>query len=115
MKASKKPEEAVPALDLIEQATHTNSEGQEVQGWVLLKNMQFKHINLCSNDINDDCRDSVSALIKRTNDDFGITLAGNPISKSNGEAFIKAAQDIHATRVTAENVDQSMGIRRIAL
>lgn len=91
LKASKKPEEAVPAIDLIEQATHVNSEGQEVQGWVLMKNMQFKHINLCSNSINDECRDSVTALIKRTNDDFGITLAGNPISKSNGEAFIKAA------------------------
>ena len=56
-----------------------------------MKNMQFKHINLCSNSINDECRDSVTALIKRTNDDFGITLEGNPISKSNGEAFIKAA------------------------
>ena len=57
LKASKKPEEPVPQLDLIEQGTYVNSDGQEVQGWVLLKNMQFKHINLCANEINVDCRD----------------------------------------------------------
>ena len=39
LKATKKPEEPVPLLDLIEQATYTNAEGHEVQGWVLLKNV----------------------------------------------------------------------------
>jgi hypothetical protein len=62
---------------MIEQGTYLNSEGHEVQGWVLLKNMQFKHINLCANEINDECKDAVQALLKRTNDEFGVTLAGN--------------------------------------
>jgi hypothetical protein len=39
LKATKKPEEPVPLLDLIEQATYTNADGNEVQGWVLLKNV----------------------------------------------------------------------------
>lgn len=39
LKASKKPEEPVPAMDLIEPGTYVNSEGHEVQGFVLLKNM----------------------------------------------------------------------------
>ena len=39
LKATKKPEEPVPLLDLIEQATYTNADGHEVQGWVLLKNV----------------------------------------------------------------------------
>jgi hypothetical protein len=95
LKASKKPEEPVPQLDLIEQGTYFNSDGQEVQGWVLLKNMQFKHINLCANDINLDCREAVSALLRRTNDDFGITLAGNNITKSVGDSLVKVAQDLH--------------------
>jgi hypothetical protein len=74
-------------MDLIEQGTYINSEGTEVQGWVLLKNVQFKHINFCSNEINEECKEAVAALIRRTNDDFGITLAGNPISKPTIEAL----------------------------
>lgn len=91
LKASKKPEEPVPSLDLIEQATYTNAEGQEVQGWVLLKNVQFKHVNMCANNIDEECKEAVTALLKRTNDDFGLTLAGNPIGKAVAEAFVKAA------------------------
>lgn len=91
LKASKKPEEPVPALDLIEQGAYFNPQGQEVQGWVLLKNMQFKHINLCANDINDECREPLAALLKRTNDEFGLTLAGNPISKAIADSLVKAA------------------------
>ena len=39
LKASKKPEEALPNMDMIEQSSYTNSDGTEVQGWVLLKNV----------------------------------------------------------------------------
>jgi hypothetical protein len=91
LKASKKPEEPVPQLDLIEQGTYVNSDGLEVQGWVLLKNMQFKHINLCANEITLDVKEAVSALMRRTNDDFGLTLAGNNIPKSVGDSLVKIA------------------------
>lgn len=68
----------------------------------MLKNVQFKHINFCSNDINDECKDAVSALLRRTNDDFGITLAGNPILKHTIESLGKVAHDVHASRAPAE-------------
>lgn len=102
LKASKKPEEAVPNMDMIEQSSYTNSDGTEVQGWVLLKNVQFKHINMCSNDINDESKDAITALIRRTNDDFGITIAGNPITRATVDSFCKTAQTIHQTRVPAD-------------
>jgi hypothetical protein len=113
LKASKKPEEPVPLLDMIENTTYTNSEGQEVQGYVLLKNVQFKHINLCANDINDECKDSIIQLMRRTNDDFGITLAGNPINKNVIDAFNKTVNEVHATRAPADGVDANISVRRI--
>jgi len=33
------------------------------------------------NDVNDEIKEGVAQLLKRTNDDFGITLSGNPISR----------------------------------
>lgn len=115
LKASKKPEEPVPQLDMIEQGSYLNNEGVEVQGWMLLKNMQFKHINLCANDINLDCREAVVALLRRTNDDFGLTLAGNNLNKAVGDSLVKVAQDVHLARVGADNADVQMGLRRVAL
>ncbi len=56
----------------------------------------------------------MTALIKRTNDEFGITLAGNPISKSVAESFVKTAQEHHASKA-GENADPQMGIKRVAL
>jgi len=47
----------------------------------MLKNIQFKHINLCMNDINDDIKDPLANLLRRTNDEFGVTLSGNAVSK----------------------------------
>jgi hypothetical protein len=38
LKASKKPEEPVPALDNIEQILTKNEEGMTVQKWVTIKN-----------------------------------------------------------------------------
>ena len=99
---------------MIEQATYTNNEGHEVQGFVLLKNVQFKHINVCANFISDDCKEGVAALLRRTNDEFGITLAGNPISKPVIEHFNKVAHDVHATRAPADGIDPQISIRRIA-
>ena len=99
---------------MIEQATYINNEGVEVQGWILLKNVQFKHVNFCANEINDECKDALSALLRRTNDDFGVTIAGNPISKPTVEALYKVATDTHASRVQADQIDQQIAIRRIS-
>jgi len=77
--------------------------------------MQFKHINLCANEINDECREPLSALLKRTNDEFGVTLAGNPISKATAEYLVKTAQETHSGRVGADHVDPQIGLRRVAI
>jgi hypothetical protein len=53
----------------------------------MLKNMQFKHINLCMNDINDDIKDNLAALLRRTYDDFGVTLSGNPMTRETIEGL----------------------------
>lgn len=57
---------------------------------------------MCSNDINDESKDAITALIRRTNDDFGITIAGNPITRATVDSFCKTAQTIHQTRVPAD-------------
>lgn len=49
----------MPILDGIEQVTIKNEEGQEVPSWVMLKNVQFKHINFCMNDIHDEVNDAL--------------------------------------------------------
>jgi hypothetical protein len=77
----------VPILDNIEQSLIIQPDGSEQQGWVMLKNMQFKHINLCMNDINDDIKDNLAALLRRTNDDFGVTLSGNPMTRETIEGL----------------------------
>jgi len=76
--------------------------------------VQFKHINICANDVNDECKEAVSALLRRTNDDFGVTLAGNPITKPTIEYLNKVAHDVHATRAPADGIDPQISIRRIA-
>ena len=88
----------------------------------MLKNVQFKHINLCMNDINDDIRDSLAALLRRTNDDFGITLSGNPISKETIEYLQRIALEVHTNRINSmphdpnqpAHVDHYIGLKRIA-
>ena len=117
MKASKKPEEAVPILDMIENSTYFTAEGQEVQGWVMLKNTQFRHVNVCMNDIGEDLRDSVAALLRRTNDDFGLTLSGNPISKDIVEGLQRIATEVHHHRAATnegQSVDPNIAHKRVA-
>ncbi|CDW82788.1 UNKNOWN [Stylonychia lemnae] len=121
LKQSKKPEEPVPILDNIEQQTSIAADGSEVQGWVMLKNVQFKHINLCMNEVNDDIKENVALLLRRTNDDFGITLSGNPIGKDSIEFLQRTAYEVHQHRIqnqtdltNQQHIDQYIGLKRIA-
>jgi hypothetical protein len=52
--------------------------------------------------------------MRRTNDDFSITLAGNPINKNVIDAFNKAVSEVHSSRAPADGVDPNIGVRRIA-
>jgi len=89
----------------------------------MLKNMQFKHINLCLNEVNDDVKDALLGLLRRTNDDFGVTLSGNPVSKDTIDNLHRVVYELHTQRVGATQVqdpnnppqiDPSIHLKRIA-
>jgi len=81
LRASKKPEEFVPVLDALESQLSRDEEGNEVTNWFLLRVPQFKHLNLCMNNIGDDVLAEVESVLSRTPDDFTFTLSGNSLSK----------------------------------
>ena len=54
------------------------------------------------NDLNDEIRDSLAQLLRRTNDDFGVTLSGNPISKETIAYLQNVALEVHQSRLTPE-------------
>ena len=41
---------------------------------------QFKHLNFCLNQIDDEIATKLEDVLMRTPDDFGFTLSGNPIA-----------------------------------
>lgn len=81
LKQNKKPEEPVPLIDDIEQ--------QEDGSWVIVKNGQLRHLNLCMNPIDDESAEEIADLLKRTPAEFSITLSGTQISKSVVEKIWK--------------------------
>ena len=81
LKASKKPEENVPVMDIIESKNQKDSDGNEVVNWFMLKNPQFRHLNLCLNNIDDTAQEEIEAALRITPDDFCFTLSGNPLSE----------------------------------
>ena len=93
LKASKKPEEPVPIIDDVEQ----NDDGS----WVMLQNCQIRHINLCMNKIGDDSKDVILDLLKRTGQEFSITLSGTQFSR-------EVIQEIWDELSTEENPDQGL-------
>lgn len=98
MKAKKKPEEPVPVLDNIESVISKDDEGNEVISWYLLRNPQFKHLNLCLNDVDDSLLEEVEDVLKRTPDDFGFTLSGNPVNRDGISKVHKQIEALHRHR-----------------
>lgn len=88
----------------------------------MLKNIQFKHINLCMNEITDDIREPLLNLLKRTNEEFGVTLSGNPLSKESIDFLHKHVYDIHIHRLNSlpsdpnnpPQVDSNISLKRVA-
>ena len=88
----------------------------------MLKNIQFKHINLCMNDINDDIKDPLANLLRRTNDEFGVTLSGNAVSKEAIDQLHRMVYELHVQRInqqphdpnTPVQIDQHIGLKRVA-
>lgn len=46
-----------------------------------IKNSQFKHLNLCMNEVDDDILPHLQGCLKITGDEFGITLSSNKLSE----------------------------------
>lgn len=90
LKTAKKPEDPVPVLDNLESKVSKDAEGMEVTNWFLLKNPQFRHLNLCLNQVDDSVVEDIEQALKLTPDDFCFTLSGNPISEDQ-------VAKIHAT------------------
>ena len=77
LKQQKKAEEPVPIMDNLESETTRDADGNETVNWYLLRCPQFKHLNLCLNNINDEIAEKAEDVLLRTPDDFGFTLSGN--------------------------------------
>jgi hypothetical protein len=56
-------------------------DGQVVQQWVVVKNPQLKHINLCLNELDDEIFMELVGVMERTSDDFELTISSNRISE----------------------------------
>ena len=71
------------------------------------------------NDLTEEIRGDIEALLSRTNDEFGLTLSGNPISPAIIEEMQKAIVNAKAAKENLaeggeSQVDQQLGMKRIA-
>jgi hypothetical protein len=67
----------------------------EIQEWVTVKNPQFKHLNLCMNNLDDDISDLLSTVLGRSADDFGITVSSNKITDEVIKKLHEKIQNLH--------------------
>lgn len=100
LKASKKPEEPVPVLDNLESHQGKDAEGNEVTNWFLMRNPQFRHLNVCLNQIDDLVVPPIVDALKITPDDFCFTLSGNQISEEGQKKLHDTVRHVHKQRVT---------------
>ena len=77
LKQQKKQEEPVPVMDNLESEQTRDADGNETTNWYLMRCPQFKHLNLCLNNLDAEIADKVEDVLLRTPDDFGFTLSGN--------------------------------------
>jgi hypothetical protein len=98
----------VPILDNLESEAQRDENGVESTVWYLIRNPQFKHLNLCLNKVSDDVLGRVEELLMNSSDDFGVTLAGNPISQPRVKEIQTKVEKLHRKRhADALKVDAS--------
>ena len=68
-------------MDLIESKVQKDADGNDVTNWFMIKNPQFRHLNLCLNNIEDTAQEDIENALKNTPDDFCLTLSGNPLNE----------------------------------
>jgi len=114
----------VPVLDLLESEVTRDADGNETTNWYLLRCPQFKHLNVCLNRIDDEVSVKLEDVLMRTPDDFGVTLAGNPISNPVIAKIHRSVTALHkkrcadaraadATNTTVLELED-IGVRRLA-
>lgn len=106
LKASKKPEEQVPLLDALESKVQKDENGVDQTCWFMQMNPQFKHLNICLNQIEDDCQPDIENLLSITPDDFCLTLSGNAFSDEVVQSICKTVQQVHKQRVTEQRLSE---------
>ena len=95
-------------MDSIECETLRDPDGSEVSNWFLLRCPQFKHLNFCLNQIDDEIAAKLEDVLLRTPDDFGFTLSGNPISNPVIMQIHRKVTALHKQRcLDARNNDTS--------
>ena len=60
-----------------------------------MKIPQFKHLNFCMNQIDDDVADKLEQMFENTTDDFGVTLSSNKISEDVIDRLHNKIKAIH--------------------
>jgi hypothetical protein len=100
LKQQKKPEEAVPVLDNLESEQVKDEDGNEVTQWYLLRNPQFKHLNLCLNNLDDEILPQVEEVLMASPDDFGFTLSGNRITEPRVKDIHRQVEALHKKRIS---------------
>jgi len=98
LKQQKKPEDPVPIMDSIESETTRDADGNESTNWFLLRCPQFKHLNFCLNQIDDEIAAKIEDVLMRTPDDFGFTFSGNPISNPQIMSIHRKITALHKQR-----------------
>ena len=85
-------------LDQLESETTRDGDGNETTNWYLLRCPQFKHLNLCLNRIDDELSSRLEDVLGRTPDDFGVTLAGNPLGAAVIAKIHRTVTALHKKR-----------------
>ena len=106
LKQQKKAEEPVPIMDNLESETTRDGDGNESVNWYLLRCPQFKHLNLCLNNINDEIAEKIEDVLLRTPDDFGFTISGNQVPFAAISQIHRKVTALHKQRCAdARNAD----------
>ena len=89
----------MPVLDNLESEIQKDENGTDVTVWFLIRNPQFKHLNLCLNQLDDDILDRVDELMINSVDDFGLTLSGNQLNAARIKDIHGKIEKLHKRRV----------------
>lgn len=94
----------MPVVDNLESKPTKDADGNEVQNWFLLRNPQFRHLNLCLNQLDEFCVPQIEEVLKLTPEDFCFTLSGNAFPEESVEKLQALVKSLHKTRVTEQRL-----------